>query len=287
MFLVPVSCSSSEDCNFDNICKNSICYPQCKQDNDCAFNEKCLQGICQLTCRFDNDCFLGHICRNNICLYGCHNDNDCTNTESCRNNKCINPCHDSPCGPNALCLVSNHRATCSCLKGFVPNPSAKVACIRRPAEPCEHNKNCPISYACVEKYCRPLCSSDSGCVTNERCDKTTGICKPICRKDDDCRYNEICDGLTCIPGCRANAHCPIDKSCVDNKCIDECLAPTACGTNANCSVIDHKKFCTCMQPLKGNPYERCKFPHQICELDADCISGQFCNEGYCLRKCRT
>lgn len=284
---MPVPCSSIEDCATGNICKNFTCYPQCKLDDDCAFNEKCLKGNCQLTCRVDNDCFIGHICLNNICFYGCHSDNDCTSSESCRSNKCINPCEENPCGPNSICTVTDHRATCSCGKGLVPNPSAKVACVRIPAESCTQNKDCSIGSACIDNFCRPLCSSDSVCFANEHCDKAVGICKPICRKDDDCRYNEICDGISCIAGCRTDSHCPSDKSCIDNKCINSCLTPTACGTNANCSIIDHRKHCICVKPLEGNPTESCRYPWRTCEENTDCLEGLFCDAGFCQRKCRT
>lgn len=283
---MPVPCSSSEDCSVGNVCKNFTCYPQCKLDVDCAFNEKCLRGNCQLTCRVDNDCFIGHICLNNMCFYGCHDDNDCTSSESCRNNKCINPCEEHPCAPNALCAVYNHRATCSCGKGFIPNPSAKIACVRTPVEYCRQNKDCPVGTACVDKLCRPLCSIDTGCVTNERCDKIAGICRPICRKDSDCRYNEICDGIACITGCRTDSNCPKDTSCIDNKCINPCLNPTACGTNANCSVIDHRKNCTCLKPLEGNPYESCRYLLKSCLRDLDCNNGLSCDNNNCQKKCR-
>lgn len=280
-------CSSAEECPDGNICKNFTCYPQCKKDDDCAFNEKCLRGDCQLTCRVDNDCFIGHICIKNLCYYGCHSDNDCTSSESCRNNQCINPCNENPCGPNALCATYNHRAKCTCAKGFVPNPSAQVACVRTPAKSCTENKECPSGNACVDKFCRPICSSDTGCVTNERCDKKAGICKPICRKDNECRYDEICDGIACIAGCRTDSNCPKENSCVDNKCINPCHSATACGTNANCTVIDHQKICTCSKPLEGNPNESCKYPWKSCLEDRDCNIGFSCKNSFCQKKCRT
>ncbi|KAJ8936988.1 hypothetical protein NQ314_012070 [Rhamnusium bicolor] len=287
MILVPMSCSSNSDCAGGNNCTQNMCHPQCKADNDCAYNEKCLRGNCQLTCRVDNDCFLGHICFNNMCFYGCHGDEDCTSSESCRNNKCVNPCEENPCGPNALCTVSNHRATCSCGKGFVPNPSAKVACVRAPAQPCKENRECPTGNACIDQFCRLVCSSDVGCLSNERCDISSGVCKPICRRDNDCRNDEICESLTCIIGCRSDSSCSAEKSCVNNKCIDLCSFPTACGTNANCTVINHQKQCGCPIPLIGNPLETCKYPLKACYADKECIKGQACYGGICQGMCRT
>lgn len=79
-----------------------------------------------MTCRVDHDCFLGHICLHNMCIFGCHSDEDCSASETCRDNRCSNPCQNSPCGPNAVCNVNSHRATCSCRPGLVPNPTAQV-----------------------------------------------------------------------------------------------------------------------------------------------------------------
>lgn len=220
---IPMSCTSDADCGPLNSCRDNICKPQCANDNECAFNEKCLKGNCILTCRVDNDCFLGHICLHNMCLFGCHGDEDCSASESCRDNRCINPCSESPCGPNAICQVSNQRASCSCGAGFVPNPTAKIACVRAPAQPCIQNRECPAGTTCIENACSAVCSTDNGCLSNERCDVTTGVCRPLCRRDDDCRNGEICDNLMCAVGCRSETGCPADKGCINNKCIGKFL----------------------------------------------------------------
>jgi len=171
-----------------------------------------------VTCRVDNDCFLGHICLNNMCIFGCKSNEDCGSVESCRDNVCTNPCLAMPCGPNAVCTVANQRAMCSCRVGFVPNPTAKVACVRTPAEPCNENRECPAGYSCRDDSCQPVCTSDATCHGNEKCDVSASVCKPLCRKDDDCRSGEICDGLVCNVGCRSDNDCPSDKSCIDGKC---------------------------------------------------------------------
>lgn len=216
---IPVSCTSNADCSDLTTCRDHICLPECQSDNECAFNEKCLKGNCILTCRVDNDCFLGHICLHNMCLFGCHGDEDCSASETCRDNLCVNPCLDSPCGPNALCQVSNQRASCSCGTGFVPNPTAKIACVRAPAQPCNENRDCSTDTTCMENACMSVCATDSGCLSNERCDVASGVCRPLCRRDDDCRNGEVCDSLMCVIGCRSDSGCSADKSCINNKCI--------------------------------------------------------------------
>lgn len=285
--LAPVSCTSNNDCTSGLLCQDKICVPRCSVDNECAYNEKCLKGTCVLTCRVDNDCFLGHICLRNKCILGCHADEDCGASESCRNNKCINPCLESPCGPNALCTVSNHRATCSCGADFVPNPTAKVACVRSPAQPCTENRECPIGTTCIERLCKTVCSSDQGCLNNERCDVQTGICKALCRRDDDCRTGEICDSLVCVIGCRSDHGCATNRACSNNKCVNSCASPTACGINAECSIENHKKICTCPHPLVGEPLESCKRPLTACYSDSECSYGHVCYGGLCQEMCRT
>lgn len=286
-FRLPTSCSSSGTCSQDYVCQENSCVPRCKTDNECAFNEKCVKSICKLTCRVDNDCFLGHICLNNICLYGCHVDDDCSGSESCRNNKCTNPCLENPCGPNALCTVSNHRASCSCGTNFVPNPSAKIGCVRTPAPSCRENKECASGNICIDKVCRTVCSSDEGCLNKERCDTLSKVCKPICRRDDDCRNGEICNGLVCTIGCRSDTGCESYEKCVNTKCTNPCDSPTSCGTNAECSVISHRKLCACPSPLVGNPLETCRNPTRNCKVDTECPERNVCYGNTCQKVCRT
>lgn len=232
----------------------------------------------------DNDCFLGHVCLHNKCVFGCHSDDDCSASESCRNDKCVNPCAENPCGPNAACSVANHRATCNCLEGMVPNPTPQVGCVRSPPQECNENRDCPYGLACFESVCRPLCAEDAGCLSNERCQN--GACKPLCRRDDDCRNNEVCLGLSCVPGCRSDQGCPTHLSCFDQQCIDPCADARACGTNAVCEVINHTKICSCPIGLLGDAEVSCKSLITTCSSNADCTSTQLCYGGSCQKKCR-
>ena len=61
---------------------------------------------------------------------GCSDDNDCPDYTACRNRLCINPCAvDDPCAPSAKCLVSKHKAVCSCPDGYVGTP--EISCEKR------------------------------------------------------------------------------------------------------------------------------------------------------------
>lgn len=284
---MPSPCLNNADCHSHEQCRDGTCKPECQDDNECALNEKCRKNNCVLTCRVDNDCFLGHICVHNMCVFGCHVEDDCSASESCRNNTCTNACLENPCGANALCTPSNHRAQCSCGAGFVPNPTAQIACVRAPPSQCIENKGCTSGSICVDYSCQAVCRSDENCYSNERCDIHKGVCKPLCRRDDDCRSGEICSELICVAGCRSNSGCPSDKSCVNNECVDLCLSPTSCGTNALCSMIDHQKLCACPDNLVGNPLESCKHPVQACIGDSECKNGKVCYGGFCQDVCRT
>uniref|UniRef100_A0A8D8VWK9 Neurogenic locus notch homolog protein 4 n=1 Tax=Cacopsylla melanoneura TaxID=428564 RepID=A0A8D8VWK9_9HEMI len=294
---MPVSCESSKDCpaSSQHTCKDNLCIPKCIGDNDCALNEKCSNGTCLLTCLTHSDCLAGSLCLSHLCSLGCSSDTNCSPSLSCRGSQCADPCAPSPCGPNALCTVSNHRAVCSCPAGLIGLPSANTACVRQPALPCAENRECRGSgtgtgagsgEVCVEGRCRPLCSQDAGCLTNERCDTAAGVCKPLCHRDDDCSSGEVCRGLLCYPGCRSDTDCPSTQTCMENKCQDPCLSSTACGSNAVCSVSRHEKQCRCPKPLTGDPNLACRHQSSLCSTKADCSGDQRCSGGLCLSSCR-
>lgn len=155
-----------------------------------------------------------------MCTLGCRADEDCNANEACLGNKCVNPCEESPCGPNARCTVINQRATCVCPTGFIENPTAKVACLRAPGLPCQTNRDCPTTTACVSNLCTPVCSSNANCLSNERCD-SSGVCKSLCKNDEDCRSGDVCEGLLCVPGCRADIECQDNFACINSICTGE------------------------------------------------------------------
>ena len=85
-------------------------------------------GQCKLTCKLDNDCFLGHVCLGDLCTVGCKVPSDCPTLQSCVGNKCTDPCSQESCGPNSQCTVTDQKAQCSCMPGFLPNPTAVIGC---------------------------------------------------------------------------------------------------------------------------------------------------------------
>lgn len=250
-----------------------------------------------------------------MCTFGCRADEDCNANQACISNKCIDPCEATPCGPNAKCTVFNQRATCSCPAGFIPNPTAKVACLRSPGSACQANRDCATGTACMGGTCTPVCSTDLNCLSNERCDQA-GICKSLCRRDEDCRSGEICEGLVCAIGCRADVECQENYACINNQCqgtrvrvrddyihffylilpgftaifafvfSDPCSLPDACGVNAKCSNVNHQKLCACPAPLGGDPLIGCKQAFLPCSTELDCPTGQTCYGRSCYATCR-
>lgn len=282
---LPVSCTGHDDCNLGNTCRDNVCLPVCHTDNECAFNEKCISGNCLLTCRLDNDCFLGYICLANMCTYGCRADEDCNGNEACSNHKCVDPCTLTSCGPNAKCTVINQRASCTCPGGFMPNPTARVACLRSPGPICQANRDCAVGMACIAGSCTTICSSTANCLSNERCD-SSGLCRALCTRDEDCSSGQICEGLLCLPGCRADIECPELLSCVNNQCIDPCSLTDSCGSNAECSVFSHQKQCICPAPLIGDALIACKRNFISCSDNRACLSDETCHNGFCFATCR-
>lgn len=69
----------------------------------------------------------------------------------------------------------------------------------------------------------------------------------------------------CRPECVMNNDCSKSKACVNNKCRDPC--PGVCGRNAECYVVNHSPFCSCLSGYTGNPSIACQeIPKSRCRL---------------------
>lgn len=92
-------------------------------------------------------------------VIGCRNDDECPANEACINGHCGNPCQ---CGPNAVCEVLYHKATCKCLPGYSGNPA--TGCLR-PINPCEPNP-CGVNALCEIDNGNPICFCPKGLTGN-------------------------------------------------------------------------------------------------------------------------
>ncbi|KAG8232833.1 hypothetical protein J437_LFUL013159, partial [Ladona fulva] len=293
-----VRCAGSIGCPPGASCEAGYCKTPCGSGSDCSCGEECVEGKCKVKCGGDNDCSQGQICIRGYCSAGCRSNNECPNDLACISEQCVSPCSPTACGTDAVCRASDHRAICLCPEGYGGEPSkacTRRECIRD--EDCgESDKSCidgscrnPCLGACGANAqcrvigrranclcppgyfgnplieckqggtCRPICSSDSHCIGNERCH--VNVCRPQCRRSDDCRTGEICEGLVCIAGCHSDSHCPGNRACVSNMCMDndcpneracvnsQCVDPCslrgACGDGALCRVVLHRPRCSC------------------------------------------
>jgi hypothetical protein len=85
-----------------------------------------------------------------------------------------NPCVPSPCGPNAVCVVSGESPSCSCLPDFMGSPPR----------------------------CRPECVSNSECANHMACvdRKCTDPCPGLCGVNAECRVVSHTPTCMCVTG---------------------------------------------------------------------------------------
>lgn len=56
----------------------------------------------------------------------CDTDAECPDNKACNQHQCINPCENGlPCGKNAQCTATGHRAVCKCPTGWGGDPSTE------------------------------------------------------------------------------------------------------------------------------------------------------------------
>ena len=107
---------------------------------------------------------------------GCKTDSECPLTQTCLNRECVDPCVFEKCGINAQCSAKNHRAVCSCLPDFKPDPDPYIRCKQ---------------YECLSD---PDCATTLAC-RNEKC---VNPCQ--CAKFADCSARNHRGICTCQPG---------------------------------------------------------------------------------------
>lgn len=69
--------------------------------------------------------------------------------------------------------------------------------------------------------------------------------------------------VECDIPCQNHDDCPDDLSCnVLLKCHSPCIHNIRCGSNAQCSVIDHRPKCYCPRDSSGDPMKECTSGYQ-------------------------
>lgn len=285
-----ISCSKSMipcdgACECDEV---GFCTKSCHGQDQCSCGEVCHSGKCRVKCDVNNYCpkvvplfpsfqelretersccnnfftlrTQGYVCDEGLCLVGCRTHSDCPSSLSCVNGQCEDPCsaNGSPCGINALCRVSNHRAVCLCPEGFQGEPSQE----------------------CYQLECH----RDEDCEANKRCSED-GVCTNPCLQHGVCGFNAQCRVVSrkaqcsCPPGHYGNPQINCKKGNRNQTRIshlnfpdnlkrfeggDECLR-RPCGVNAKCRETLNGFECTCDPGCHGDPHQAC-----ICDGGEPC-----------------
>lgn len=297
------SCSSNVTCPDGYVCEASKCVDKCRTMT-CGPKSICEGGKCM--------CLPDYIGNPNDLIQGCTLnkkciiDGDCQDSEICFQigksvRKCVDACSKIQCGPNSLCLTTNHQAHCICVEGYVGKPSdIKTGCHLQQKEPneveCNVNSDCTPPQICdavdgTTKRCLDLCSTVA-CSANEICKVMDDIARCECK--ESFIWNPVssnCEQPT-TPNCGKDDDCEDNRSCQRDvlgvkKCIDNCLLFT-CPQNSKCISKNHKSQCECLSGFVGNPNDRdgcLPIDKNECMNDVECKEDEICKNIGNINKC--
>ncbi|XP_028394545.1 uncharacterized protein LOC114518753 [Dendronephthya gigantea] len=196
-------------------------------------------------------------------------------------------CTIGPCGQNTMCRDVPDSYVCTCLSGYIGNPSGGGNCIDNPeclfeTDDCHDNATCrdvPGSFECTCKT--GFVGDGRNCTDINECNADPGRCGPngICRNTIGSFF---CD---CQAGYRWNGSTCVDvNECTENS--DDCHFAAICTNNIGSFT------CRCPNGLSGDGRNcvdilECSFAPQSfpCHVNADCTEtfGSFvcrCKDGY-------
>ncbi|RWS29323.1 hypothetical protein B4U80_00125, partial [Leptotrombidium deliense] len=251
------------------------------------------------------DCSKTGVCpRGTICYRGgctrhnfCSDDSFCSQETACNyvNEKagfqCVDPCDTTQCGPNAYCLVANHRPSCHCNESYTGNAHDLVfGCHPLPSrsETCDNDESCGDRSICKSltegqtKVCLDICEGVE-CGPNAQC-KISASRRPECVCESQYNGDPYDLQQGCYPPlCLHDADCNEDEACVlDPHNYRDCQSICrgfVCGINAVCRGRNHKPHCECRSSFKGDPYDSrigCQPPVPTCSDDSSCPDYQAC-----------
>jgi len=232
------------------------CEAECLSDSSCPGHQQCRENRCVNPCAY-GACGENAHCevRRNIveckcpqffkgnpkirCTVECTQHDDCPSHQACIELSCGDPC-DGACGTGADCEVRDHKAICSCPKGFTGHPYDRCRPFTdrdlcEPKNPCGTNADCtPGTDVHGEK--RPVCTCPKGFIGNPLV-----FCKQgDCQRPEDCGPNETCHAYQCQDACRT-------------------ITGSVCGDLAECKVNDrHEPVCSCPRGYTGDPRQECR-----------------------------
>nr|XP_027235378.1 fibropellin-1-like [Penaeus vannamei] len=304
----------------------------CSVDTSCPPDQACISGTCLDPCLVKNPCAADALCtvaqHSPVCTcppgqfgdpyvvcgltVGCRDNSACPPTQACINNQCQDPCR---CGRNAVCEVTQHRATCRCPPGYQGDPLRNCQVPINPcdSDPCGEGALCELDNGnpiCVcpkvpeGKDCEPNpCGPNSGCRVvggapvcfclpefignppSVACSPPSNPCSPSpCGPNTECNMVNGFHRCTCRPGYVGNPNTIRGCEPPVNPCV-----PSPCGQGALCDP-NRKSFCYCRPGLIGDPYTGCRVPPPscgpgVCGQNAECyVRGDKlqcrCLEGY-------
>ncbi|CAB4059878.1 unnamed protein product [Lepeophtheirus salmonis] len=211
------------------------CYNPCVVTKPCSLTQECKvmdsypTRTVSCICPKDTRTSLNGECSRIESKTECENNNDCGDQDVCVGGTCLNSCRVHPCGPNAQCIASSHRSTCSCSRGYTGNPQDSCQRIQvtgaTPLQPgCDSNQDCPTYSSCRNRLCINPCAEDKPCSLYATCrvinhqpvctcpngyiGSPTTDCRPQpepeCRLDSDCSDHLACIGQQCLTPCSRN-----------------------------------------------------------------------------------
>lgn len=133
-------------------------------------------------------------------------------------------------------------------------------------------------------YCRPECTSNSECPSNQAC--INQKCKDPCI--NACGINAQCKTISHSPMCFCENGFTGDpfSNCYQHQNIypekTSPCEPSPCGPNAECREQNGAGSCTCLPDYLGNPYEGCR---PECVVNTDCIPSKSCIRNKCQDPC--
>lgn len=283
-----------------NLCDGVTCGPGAA----CSLGKcVCPSGHTGAANDFEKGCFLRG---------QCDIDQDCKHNEICfqfgrGSRNCVDGCSKFSCGPNALCVSSNHRSSCICSEGYAGNPNDfNIGCqsvserVKAP-DTCDSMGDCQVGQICMVnsnglKECVNPCSSIA-CGANEEC-RLDANSNPACHCKSSYVWNpalSLCEKPS-IPDCTSDIDCHQVASCQPDalgilKCTSVCDR-FQCPANSVCVASNHHGECQCLPGYAGNPNERngCRLERlNQCLTTVECAENEKCKriEPSGLLECRS
>lgn len=275
-----ILCSDNDRCtvDYEGKCEETGCFPlEGRPPVNCDDGDVCTEDvICDPVEGCANAPQPGNICDDGD---ACSDGDVCDDLGKCggtpRLNCCItvDDCDDGNLCTNDFCdgVPQNPSGTCSHADIECDDPDACTSLNCNPAD-----GTCTIETPIV-------CDDGSGC-TDDWCDPSMGCrAEPIA-----CQPSDACTTSSCVePGMCMD----LPLNCTDDgiACtVESCDPVNGCESTANDSACDDGKRCTNDKCDPSSPFaDGCRHDPipDCCNSDADCRSGEVCNESTPIPRC--